>query len=74
MACRSKGRNLSETAKRKHAAEFTQLQKQFIQDGDSESEEELKSCCEESFRAVSSGVRSAEAVWPNRTLTQPYSL
>eukprot|EP00973_Karenia_brevis_P091052 12405615-Karenia_brevis.AAC.1 len=74
MACRSRGQNLSEPAKRKHVAEFTHLQKQFIQDGDSESEDELKNCGGESIRAIAGGVRSAEAVWPNRTLAQPYSL
>eukprot|EP00973_Karenia_brevis_P059531 8288973-Karenia_brevis.AAC.1 len=26
------------------------------------------------MRAVAGGARSAEAVWPNRTLAQPYSL
>eukprot|EP00973_Karenia_brevis_P003895 537263-Karenia_brevis.AAC.1 len=74
MAFRSKGQNMSEPAERKHVAELSRLQKQFIQDGDSESEEELKSCCGEAFPAVSGGARSAEAVWPNRTLAQPYSL
>eukprot|EP00973_Karenia_brevis_P031466 4341146-Karenia_brevis.AAC.1 len=70
MAFRSKGQNLADAAKRKHAAEFSQLQKQFIQDGDSESEDEEEAGRDEAFRAVSEGARSAEAVWSNRTLAQ----
>eukprot|EP00973_Karenia_brevis_P001240 169520-Karenia_brevis.AAC.1 len=61
MACRSRGQNLSEPAKRKHEAEFTQLQKQFIQEVDSESEEELKNRSGELIRAMAGGARSAEA-------------
>eukprot|EP00973_Karenia_brevis_P092114 12410819-Karenia_brevis.AAC.1 len=61
MALRETDQNLADVALRMHAAEFSQLQKQFLQEGDSESDDEEEPANQsETFRAVSGQPCSAE--------------
>eukprot|EP00973_Karenia_brevis_P042282 5851668-Karenia_brevis.AAC.1 len=61
MAFRAKGQNLADAAKRIHAAEFSQLQKQFIQEGDSESDDDEEQTNQsEAYRTISGRPCSAE--------------